>query len=143
MAAAGLLDSNPSLPGPDLLGPMTFLRGLPPRNPRPASCFCSRHALIRGRPAPGGRLGPCSRASGFDTRWSLPMLLWAARLWAKKVGQRWLGVNYWKLNVYIRAKLECRVFGRVGPGAVAPNIGADSIVIRRQFDLPQSDSTLF
>ncbi len=54
-----------------------------------------------------------------------------------------LGVNYWKLQFYLRGKLECRVCGAVWPliwwissgfrppGAVATDIRADSTLMRR------------
>ncbi len=53
------------------------------------------------------------------------------------------GVNYWRLNFYLRAQLECRIFGAVWawiwlilggfrpPGAVVTDIWADATVIRR------------
>ena len=47
-----------------------------------------------------------------------PFRAWRAR-WritmAAVVIISWLGVNYWKLKFYLRAKLECRVFGAVWP----------------------------
>ncbi len=54
-----------------------------------------------------------------------------------------VGVKYWRLNFYLRAKLKCRISGAVWhlvwwiwggfrpPGAVATEIRADSALIRR------------
>ncbi len=50
---------------------------------------------------------PCPR-SGW---WQLPK----HQVLAQVFRSRWSGVNYWKLTVYLRAKLECRVFGAVWP----------------------------
>ena len=59
------------------------------------------------------------------------------------------------LEAYLRAKLECRIFGAARPliwwmsggfrppGAVATEIRADWTLIRRELALPRSDSTRF
>ncbi len=71
------------------------------------------------------------------------------------VVQGFLGVSCWRLNVYLRAKLECRVFGtdwlliwRIWGGIRPSGAGCDRYscrfdIVRHEFALLRSDSTLF
>ncbi len=66
-----------------------------------------------------------------------------------------LGVNYWRLNFHVRAKLACRICGAVWlliwwiwggfrpPEAVATDIRADSMLIRIAAVSLDTISTLF
>ncbi len=60
------------------------------------------------RPTPFFKPGPLGRMLGPGIARNRP------KIYERKL-LHFLRVNYWRLNVYFRAKLECRVFGAVWP----------------------------